>query len=189
MVTYNIRYYRNWHAVTQSLEYILILLINVWSILDCVFHSAENSRNLQLAHTVWQAQLPDEIATISLNSINRPMFVMQKLCVYCEVGTELLITLIRSFVVLPSSTYSQQVSMVFVFHLITLRHIPQSVGLLWTRDRPVAEPSTWQHTNTHKRHTSMPPVGFEPTIPASARPQTYALDRAATITLININLY
>jgi hypothetical protein len=26
----------------------------------------------------------------------------------------------------------------------------------------------------------MLPVGFEPTIPASARPQTYALDRAAT---------
>jgi hypothetical protein len=25
----------------------------------------------------------------------------------------------------------------------------------------------------------MPPVGFELTIPASARPQTYALDRAA----------
>jgi hypothetical protein len=32
----------------------------------------------------------------------------------------------------------------------------------------------------NKRKTSMPPVGFEPTIPASARPQTYALDRAAT---------
>ena len=26
----------------------------------------------------------------------------------------------------------------------------------------------------------MPPVGFEPTSPASERPQTYALDRAAT---------
>jgi hypothetical protein len=26
----------------------------------------------------------------------------------------------------------------------------------------------------------MPPVGFEPTIPASERPQTHALDRAAT---------
>jgi hypothetical protein len=26
----------------------------------------------------------------------------------------------------------------------------------------------------------MPPVRFEPMIPASARPQTYALDRAAT---------
>ena len=28
----------------------------------------------------------------------------------------------------------------------------------------------------------MPPVGFEPTIPAGERPQTYALDRAATAT-------
>jgi hypothetical protein len=28
------------------------------------------------------------------------------------------------------------------FHFITLRHTPQSVGLLWTRDRPVAETST-----------------------------------------------
>jgi hypothetical protein len=26
----------------------------------------------------------------------------------------------------------------------------------------------------------MPSVGFEPTIPASTRPQTYVLDRAAT---------
>jgi hypothetical protein len=26
----------------------------------------------------------------------------------------------------------------------------------------------------------MPPVGYEPTIPASERPQTQALDRAAT---------
>jgi hypothetical protein len=32
----------------------------------------------------------------------------------------------------------------------------------------------------HKRQTAMPAVGFEPAIPASARPQTYALDRAAT---------
>jgi len=34
--------------------------------------------------------------------------------------------------------------------------------------------------NTHNRQTSMPPVGFEPTIPAGERPQTHALDRAAT---------
>ena len=26
----------------------------------------------------------------------------------------------------------------------------------------------------------MPPVGFEPTVPANERPQTHALDRAAT---------
>jgi hypothetical protein len=30
------------------------------------------------------------------------------------------------------------------------------------------------------RQTSIPPVGFELTIPASARPQSYVLDRAAS---------
>ena len=34
--------------------------------------------------------------------------------------------------------------------------------------------------NTHNRQTDMPPVGFEPTISASERPQTHVLDRAAT---------
>jgi len=32
--------------------------------------------------------------------------------------------------------------------------------------------------NTHNRQTSVSPVGFEPTISAGERPQTYALDRA-----------
>ena len=36
--------------------------------------------------------------------------------------------------------------------------------------------------NNHNRQTSMPPAGFEPTIPANERPQTYALDRVATET-------
>ena len=49
----------------------------------------------------------------------------------------------------------------------------RSVGILWTRDRLVAETSTLQQT-------SMPPAGFEPTIPASERLQTHALVRAAT---------
>ena len=34
--------------------------------------------------------------------------------------------------------------------------------------------------NTHNREIFMPPVGFEPTISAGERPQTYALDSAAT---------
>jgi len=34
--------------------------------------------------------------------------------------------------------------------------------------------------NTQSRQTSMPPLGFEPTNTAGERPQTYALDRAAT---------
>ena len=36
--------------------------------------------------------------------------------------------------------------------------------------------------NTHNRQISMPPVGFDPTISAGERPQTYALDRAANET-------
>jgi len=42
-----------------------------------------------------------------------------------------------------------------------------SVGLLWTSDQPVAEISTWQIRNTHKRQTSMSRAEFEPAIPAS----------------------
>jgi hypothetical protein len=34
--------------------------------------------------------------------------------------------------------------------------------------------------NNHNTQTSMPPVGFLPTISADERPQTYAIDRAAT---------
>ena len=34
--------------------------------------------------------------------------------------------------------------------------------------------------NIHKRQISMPPAWFEPTIPASERPQAHTLDRAST---------
>jgi hypothetical protein len=53
-----------------------------------------------------------------------------------------------------------------------------SVELLWARDQR-DQTSTWQHT-THNRQTTMTPGGFQPAIPASERPQTHALDRAAT---------
>jgi len=70
----------------------------------------------------------------------------------------------------PGPPYSQGL-------YITHSDAPQSVGLLWTSDRLVADISTWQHTTLTQ--TSMPPVGFEPTISAGERPQTYALDGAA----------
>jgi hypothetical protein len=52
---------------------------------------------------------------------------------------------------------------------------PQSVGLLWTRDQPVAETSTWQTRNAYNRQTFMPSAGFEPAIPADNRLQTLTL--------------
>jgi hypothetical protein len=55
---------------------------------------------------------------------------------------------------------------------------PHSVGLFWTGDWHVAETSTWQHTKlTRDIHA---PAGFETADPAIQRPQTHALDRAAT---------
>ena len=71
---------------------------------------------------------------------------------------------------------------------ITHNDASQSVGLLWTSDQLVAETSTWQHTTLATDNTSMPPVGFEPTISAGERPQTYALDRAATETGVEITI-
>jgi hypothetical protein len=65
---------------------------------------------------------------------------------------------------------------------------PQSVGLLWTSDQLVAETYTWYTTLTTEKY-SFPPVRFEPTISAGERPQTYALDRAATETGIYICMY
>jgi hypothetical protein len=54
---------------------------------------------------------------------------------------------------------------------------PHSVGLLWTRDKPDREASTWQHRTLTRDGQQ---AGFEPAIPASERPQTHALDGAAT---------
>ena len=59
-----------------------------------------------------------------------------------------------------------------------------SVGLLWTSDQLDAEISTRQNPTLTTGKTSMLPAGFEPTIPASERPQTHALDRAASGTCL-----
>jgi hypothetical protein len=55
---------------------------------------------------------------------------------------------------------------------------PHSVGLIWTSDQLERRDLTTH--NTHNRRPAMPPAGFEPAIPTSERPQTHALDRAAT---------
>jgi hypothetical protein len=36
-----------------------------------------------------------------------------------------------------------------------------SVEVLWTRDRPISETSTYKTQNLHKRHTSIPLAGFK----------------------------
>ena len=50
-----------------------------------------------------------------------------------------------------------------------------SVGLPWTKDRPVAE-----KPNIHNRQIFMTAAGFESATPTSERPQTHASDRTRT---------
>ena len=59
---------------------------------------------------------------------------------------------------------------------------PQSVGLLWASDQLFSENLYLTTHNIHNRQTSMPPVGFEPTISAGERQQLFVLKRAATET-------
>jgi hypothetical protein len=62
---------------------------------------------------------------------------------------------------------------------ITLRHT--TLGGTPLDEGPARRRDLYLTThNTHNRQTSMPPAGFEPTIPVSERPQTHALDRTAT---------
>jgi hypothetical protein len=85
-----------------------------------------------------------------------------------------------NFAVLTFFAYSQLGSRLFLFSLdhalthTTVGRTPLDEGSARRRDLYLTT------HNTHKRQTSMPQLGFEPTIPASARPQTYAVDRAVT---------
>jgi hypothetical protein len=59
-------------------------------------------------------------------------------------------------------------------------HIPHSAGLLWTSDRPIAETSTWKHTQHSQKRGLHASDGIRTCNPANERPQTHALGRAAT---------
>ena len=63
---------------------------------------------------------------------------------------------------------------------ITHSDAPQSVGLLLTGDQLRRTDLYLTTHNTHNRQTSMSPMGFEPTVSAGERSQTYDLDGAVT---------
>jgi len=59
---------------------------------------------------------------------------------------------------------------------VTIDHIQSHthlVSILWIRDRPVENASTWTKHIIYKRKTSMPPVVFKPANPASEWPQKF----------------
>ena len=83
------------------------------------------------------------------------------------------------FLSLTSSTYSLYVYR-FIVDLITL-YYTHTLGRTALEEDSARRRDRYLTThNTHNRHTSTPPAGFETSIQASERPQTHALDRAAT---------
>ena len=56
---------------------------------------------------------------------------------------------------------------------------PQSVKLLWTSDRHVAETLTWHRTERSQETDIYIPEGFEPSVPVSEQSQTLVLEKAA----------
>ena len=58
-------------------------------------------------------------------------------------------------------------------------HAPQSVGLLWTNDQLVADLNLTTHITARDKHPC-PWWDSNPQSQEGERPQTYALDRAAT---------
>jgi hypothetical protein len=69
--------------------------------------------------------------------------------------------------------------LIFRGFTITLRHT--TLGRTPLDEWPARSTDLYLTThNIHNRQTSMPPVGFEPIIPVSERPQTHVLDRTAT---------
>jgi len=60
--------------------------------------------------------------------------------------------------------------------MITLNDVHIFRRTPWKRDQPVAETSTCTTHNIHWREICTPLAESEPGIPASERPQTYALN-------------
>jgi hypothetical protein len=63
------------------------------------------------------------------------------------------------------------------FGVFMIIHTNSSGRVISPSQRPL--PTQDNTTYRHKRQTSKPRAGFEPTIPTTKLPQTYALDRAA----------
>jgi hypothetical protein len=87
--------------------------------------------------------------------------------------------LARSFVRSPSLFYLLTAGVEGFCFSLYHRHTPQSVGLLWKKDRPVAETSTWQHTDRRDQHPC-PRWNSNPRSEQVFGRRPHAFDRAAT---------
>jgi len=74
---------------------------------------------------------------------------------------------------------------------IIFRHTPQSVGLLWTSDRPNAETPTWQHTTFTRDRQPSPRQDSnpQPRKESSRRPTPFIINNDVKICITNHSLF
>ena len=87
---------------------------------------------------------------------------------------------------LMSYIYMEHLFLMFLYHTQRRTTVGRTPLDEWSARRRDLYLTTH---NTHNRQTSMPTVGFEPTISAGEWPQNYALDGAAPGTGIHIYIY
>jgi hypothetical protein len=129
--------------------------------------------------SVWPLTLPSGSSPVVILLITT--LGQQKLC---SPSLSYFLYLIFFFVWLDSLIWAWASSFRRGFMVTHLRHT--TVGRTPLDEGPARRRDLYLTThNTHKRQTSMPPVGFEPTILVSERPKTHALDQKYDLSIIN----
>ena len=123
--------------------------------------------------------IPECSITIFLN-VYQVAGIKKKLgsCNYLAVNKQCLMLLVDSFFY-PGATSptGPEASLSRIYSHVKTHHTRWDCSgrVISSSQRPLLD-----NTQHSQRQTSVPPAGFEPTIPASERPQTHAFDRAAT---------
>jgi hypothetical protein len=90
------------------------------------------------------------IFTIIINNIAK--VIINLITITVIVNTNIIVVTVTITIVLITFNFSSRSKALVDLSLLTIdasrsySDTPHSVGLLWTRDQPVAETSTWQHT-------------------------------------------
>jgi hypothetical protein len=136
------------HSIcTMVSQYCALCVVHGDLISNSVYKFSKQQRNLQRGFSIYLSNCLADFGPLRISVVaSYPSFAGRTVGGKLDQSHALNkknISLRFRFVVLPSSTYLFTVGVEVVYlHLITLRHTPQSIGLLWTRDRPVAETST-----------------------------------------------
>ena len=183
-----------WRCVSVQ-GYISCITITMWIKQDQTVHSWKQRLGILLCYTKCQRWLSQHKRRFTESSPNDNITTQQLNAENNKSSTEIQGWQHIPKVLMPQSHNSFNCISLFVFGVTTpqwamassftrfLDHTQRrtTVGRTPLDEWSVRRRDLYLTTqNTHNTQTSMPPVGFEPTVSAGERPQTCALDCAAT---------